>query len=324
MYLNRILFLFVIAISFPLSSLFGQCEQARFDFTGAQQTFTVPATVTELKITAVGAKGGDGSTDAGVFLIGGTGGLGSLVQSTITVTPNEQLFLYVGAIGGNGAIPISGVGGYNGGGDAGNADFRSGGGGGGTDIRQGGNTLADRILVAAGGGGGGTTNFGALAGGIGGDLIGGNGANGTTSMGGQGGTQISGGTGGTGDVSGTIGSLGQGGNGAVTGGAPSGAGGGGGYYGGGGGAADSGDSDGAAGGGGSSFTTGTNLLFVAGSTEGSGNGYVLIEYNCPAPAVVVAAPIPSMNQWGLFIFALLILNLGLIFIRSLSSIKRYH
>lgn len=282
MYLNRIILVLLFLTSFSLSNLQAQCQQERFDFTGSEQLFVVPANVTEISITAVGAKGGNGYTGFG--LTGGSGGLGSYVKGTIPVTPLEQLTIYVGGVGDNGNA--GGAGGYNEGGSAGNADVRSGGGGGGTDIRQGGNALANRILIAGGGGGGGTIIGNSLDGGIGGILIGGNGIDGTATTGGQGGTQSAGGAGGTGGFSGNAGSIGQGANSPGTGGPPSGGGGGGGYYGGGSGGANDLDSDAAGGGGGSSLSAGTNQILIAGASQASGNGYVIIAYDCPVPTPI--------------------------------------
>jgi hypothetical protein len=242
-----------------------------FSFTGAAQTFTVPAGVTSITIDALGAQGGSGgSFSPGV---GGAGGLGGEAQATISVLPGTNLQVNVGGQGG-------GIG-------AGAA--QAGGGGGASDVRSGANTLGDRLVVAGGGGGGGgATNATAGVGGPGGGTTGGGGGGSSCgSGGGGGGTQSGGGAGGTGSNPGNPGSLGQGGtpagtltggaggfNGGATGGPPTGGGGGGGgYYGGGGG--DTSCAAGGGAGGGSGFTP-----FGTGMTNGvrSGNGQVTITY----------------------------------------------
>ena len=249
-----------------------------FNFTGAAQTFTVPAGVTQLTITAFGAQGGAG---AGGGLAGGLGGSAS---ARITVTPGEVLTINVGGAGTSGAG--GGAGGFNGGGNAGAAiGNQAGGGGGASDVRQGGVALANRVVVAGGGGGSGPLATGG-AGGAGGGLTGGNGGAGTAGApaddgdGGGGGTQVAGGAGGTGSVGGdgVAGVSGTGGNGAANIG-PSGAGGGGGFFGGGGGeAANGGAGTGGGGGGGSSFALAgaPNVTHAAGVR--TGNGQVVISW----------------------------------------------
>ncbi len=274
-----------------------------FNYTGAVQTFTVPAGVTSITIDAFGAEGGTGAAGNSVSgaTLGGAGGKGSKASGTLTVTPGQVLNIYVG---GGGTIP---TGGYNGGGAGGNAN--SGGGGGASDVRFPGTTAGDRILVAAGGGGGGrggceSTNV--INGGAGGDGDN-NGANGTdapTSGGvagaGGGGTLVAGGAAGVG-CGGFLGQPGVAGLADGTGGAggagqscccfsfgsvPGGGGGGGGYLGGGGGgggsagtAACSGNDKGAGGGGagGSSYTGGVSTGAVTTGVQ-SGNGMIVISY----------------------------------------------
>jgi hypothetical protein len=218
---------------------------ATFNYTGGQQTWQVPAGIISITVDAKGAQGGNGG-------YGGVGGNGARVQTTLTVTPGQTLYIYVA---GQGATPGAG---YNGGGAGGGSS--GGGGGGGSDIRIGGTALANRVVVAGGGGGGG------YVGGAGGQ----NGASGDGAQPGGGGTQSAGGAAG-GGTGATAGNLGQGGNG----GAPnfSGGGGGGGYYGGGGGGGSSGTSGG---GGGSSWTSGASPTYTSGYQ--SGNGQIIITY----------------------------------------------
>ena len=66
------------------------------------QTYTVPSCVTQLQYTIKGARGG-----------GATGGNGSTVSGTMTVTPGQVIQVRVG---GQGQCPASG---YNGGGAGG-------------------------------------------------------------------------------------------------------------------------------------------------------------------------------------------------------------
>ena len=112
--------------------------------------WTVPAGVTSIKVDARGAQGGWGDYAPGT---------GGQVIGTLTVTPGETLYMYVGDQGvgfGDTSNPLSGRGGFNGGGfgGAGGAGGRNGSGGGGaTDIRTSINSVASRVVVAGGGGG---------------------------------------------------------------------------------------------------------------------------------------------------------------------------
>ena len=244
-----------------------------FGYTGAEQSYVVPAGVSSLQVGATGAPGGTGvaSGDGG---IGGAGANGAHVDAVVPVTPGETLYVEIGGAGGTGNQNSGGTGGFNGGG----AGLFGGGGGGASDIRTAscattcpGSTgsLQSRLVVAAGGGGG-AGAFGVLNGGAGGA----GGLVGVDGKAGQGSTLCTGGGGGTGAIgtaggaggtaastligdptvclvgTSTAGVLGTGG--AAGQGADSGGGGGGGYYGGGGGGAGS-TSGGGGGGGGSSF-----------------------------------------------------------------------
>lgn len=265
-----------------------------FSFTGSQQIFVVPGCVTSVNITANGAQGNSGSQGYLNGSQGGNGGAGGQASGTLTVTPGETLYVYVG-----------GQNGYNGGGNGGTLPGAPGGnGGGGSDVRRGGITVNHRVIVAGGGGGGGG---GAMTGscspgcpGAGGNGASGGsssaGANGTTGCsgpgagsGGQSGVSGgSGGAGGSGNQSGQTGGTGNataGGNGGnathpvppysnnATG---SGGGGGGGYIGGGGGGAAGYNGgcggSGGAGGGGSNYIGGvTNGISTVGGITGNGS-----------------------------------------------------
>lgn len=281
---------FILAGAVAFSSLAAEAATITFNYTGAQQTFVVPAGVTTVHIDAQGAAGWSGPSNAG--------GLGGSASGNLSVTPGETLYVYVGgqgtaAIGVD--VPMGG--GFNGGGNGMNNSVSPnvvGGGGGASDIRKGGTALANRVLVA--GGGGGATENGGEVGGAGGGLVGGSGGNGSTCCGGTlatGGSQVAGGANG--------GALGQGAN-ATVGLTPWIGGGGGGYYGG-------GISDQhQAGGGGSSYLGGV----TGGSTTAgvrSGNGVVVITYADRASPVAV----PTLGEWGMLILSSL-LALGTVFV----------
>jgi trimeric autotransporter adhesin len=266
-----------------LLSVMARAQTVSFNFTGAVQTYTVPAGVTLISVNAAGACGGRAYQP-----IYSRGGYGARVTCTMNVTPGQVLNIYVGGGGGFGGIGTAGTGGFNGGaiGSLFPSNYGGGGGGGATDIRMGGTALSNRVIVA-GGGGGGAYNYGATdydRGGDGGGLTGeaGWGAN-SVGQGGQGGTQTAGGAGSTySSPNGSPGTLGNGGAGTTA--SSSGGGGGGGYYGGGGGYW-------TGGGGGSSFTdpavtsnvTHTRGFNTTGTTAPSTNGYVVFNILCTNP-----------------------------------------
>ena len=199
-----------------------------FSYTGGEQSYTVPAGVRSLSITAIGAPGGGPQSCCLAA------GRGAVVSGIVSVTPGETVFVEVGGSGGTPA------GGFNGGGDGGtNPGLSAFGGGGASDVRTlpmsaGVISINARLIVAAGGGGSG---YPAAAGGDAGQP-------GTNtpfpSDGGGAGTQTAGGAGGCDAPAvgcGTAGSLGKGGAGGSSGSgaqAREGPGGGGGLYGGGG------------------------------------------------------------------------------------------
>ncbi|MFH0888751.1 MAG: glycine-rich protein [Planctomycetota bacterium] len=230
-----------------------------FNYTGAQQTWTVPSGVTSIVVDVSGAQGGTIGAN--------TGGLGGRTQATLNVTPGNTLYIYVGQ------QPTTTTGGYNGGGNGYGSYAEAGGGA--SDIRTVGgawNLAASRnSRLAVAGGGGGATNSWTTTGGAGGSTNG-NGADGYSSNGtshtGKGATQSAGGAAETAYGTGTAGTLGQGGTGATN--NTDDPGGGGGYYGGGGGAA------GGAGGGSSwvDGTIGASITYAGGYK--SGNGQVII------------------------------------------------
>ncbi len=268
-----------------------------FNFTGAAQTFVVPADVNAITIQAYGAEGSDANN---LFGIGGQGGLSI---GTLAVVPGQTLHVYVGG-------QATSSGGFNGGGAGGTAAisvFNAGGGGGASDVRTGAGTLADRVIVAGGGGGGGSgsANSGVdNAGGGGGSYSGSAGGMGFSggADGGDGGTQIGGGPGGTGlfGPNGIPGALGLGGAGGSVNTQSPGGGGGGGYYGGGGGGG-SGlpGSPGGGGGGGSSYIGGVSNGLTQFNSVGFGNGKVIFSYSVPCTSsrvcgTVTVNPTPNV------------------------------
>ena len=263
-----------------------------FNYTGGTQTYTVPAGVTSVQVTATGGGGGGTTTGTGAAA-------GAVVSALVPVTPGEQLIITVGGRGGNASSSGYVNGGYNGGGNA----YATGGGSGGgaTDLRRNpifGTTddyLSSRngLLVAAGGGGAGLNT---ATGGAAGTTAGGNGGaiGGGFNYGGKGATQA--GPGGPASLlaPGVPGSNGNGGGNPNNGtfGSERG-GGGGGYYGGASGAYystfGSGASD-AGGGGGSSWATagaGSPAYTTAGS---SANGQLII-----TPQAGTSPPAPALS-----------------------------
>ncbi len=267
-YLSKLAFLVVMLSGWSLGA---RAQSVTFSYTGAAQSYTVPAGVTSIAVDMMGANGGTGYSGYG------NGGKGGRLTGTLSVTPGQVLSIYVGGRGGDAPLCCTyGIaGGFNGGG---NSQFYYGAsGGGGTDIRIGGVGLSNRVMVAGGGGGAGW-GCSYTHGGDGGGLTGANGQycsspTYSTSYNGYGGTQTAGGANGTGGCN-SAGSLGQGGLGSSC---IYAGGGGGGYYGGGGGYY-------AGGGGGSSYA---NTTFVSGAahTQGfnsssTGHGSVTL---CPGP-----------------------------------------
>jgi hypothetical protein len=163
------------------------------DYSGTQQTFTVPVGVATLHVVAVGGSGGP---SVGCFFPP-CGGAAAQATADVAVTPGQVLYVEVGQNASTSA------GGWNGGGAGGQGVFtgnprdNSGGGGGGaSDVRSVAaatsdpsadlNSMNSRLVVAAGGGGGSLENHGGSGGSDGVGVYAGGAA--TTSNGGQGGT----------------------------------------------------------------------------------------------------------------------------------------
>ncbi|MBB2946688.1 hypothetical protein FB565_006456 [Actinoplanes lutulentus] len=227
-----------------------------FSYTGLDQTWTVPAGVSAVRVEAFGAQGG-----------GEYGGFGAGVVANVAVTAAQRLTVRVGGRGG------LATGGFNGGGGSSFAGAGLGqgqGGGGASDL-----SLGDSRLVVSGGGGGaaGGPSFG--MGGSAGGTIGEAGVDGSSvHHGGGGGTSVQAGLGGGAFAGG--GNSATGGNGGFYGG-----GGGGGWYGGGGGGGDSSGGSPAGGGAGSSRGP-AGATFVQGAR--TGNGEVRISWGVGTPA----------------------------------------
>jgi hypothetical protein len=246
-----------------------QTTSLTYSFTGAMQSFTVPACVTSLTLDVMGSKGDDCVYNSG-SRPDDLGGLGGRVAAVYSVTPGQVLNIFVGG------IP------YNGGGTGAGSDLQPNGGGA-SDIRIGGMALTDRVIVAGGGGGGGNNcSFDAEPGGNGGGLTGDAGwecGSQTQSLVGEGGTQTAGGAAGMSPAS--PGSLGQGGDGGDQGSASGG--GGGGYYGGGG-------ADYGGGGGGSSYTNPSATSVVHTQGFNNGTGLVTISYSSSTITITSSSP----------------------------------
>jgi hypothetical protein len=263
-----------------------------FVFTGGPQSFTLPAGVTNVTMSASGASGGATTNGNGR-------GLGASAAGTFVTAPGAVLTVLVGGAGGNGGgnSPITGVvpggaGGFNGGGAGGTSDalasgddFSGAGGGGASSV------LTGSTPFVVGGGGGGAIACGiGQSGGNGGFPSGAAGAGGTCIPGtagpGIGGTQSVPGTGGSGGGAGIAGGTGVTGNGGAGGSVTAnafrvdgGGGGGGGFFAGGGSGGYSGFANAEGGGGGSSFLapSATNPTTEATGTH-NGNGVVTLTF----------------------------------------------
>ena len=132
-------------------SVIGITGSQTYSYTGAPQTFVVPAGVNLIQIETWGAQGGGP-------VGGGAPGLGGYAIGSLVVTPGQNLNIYVGGAGEAHGLGTPCVGGWNGGGgtgiglDPGSGGVYTGSGGGASDVRVGGNGLGNRIIVAGGGG----------------------------------------------------------------------------------------------------------------------------------------------------------------------------
>jgi uncharacterized cupredoxin-like copper-binding protein len=162
-----------VELATPGSASAASTISQTFNYSASTQTFSVPAGVTQLTITAVGGEGGLGGSDASGNSF--PGGYQGQVTGTMSVTPGQVLTIGVGAGGTNGTNgatgpdssnvssaapggtnPLTGYNGGNGGiagwqGDSGDA----GGGGAATVVQFNGST----IVAAGSGGAGGSGQF---------------------------------------------------------------------------------------------------------------------------------------------------------------------
>lgn len=100
-------------------------EVGKFEFSPfGYQEFVVPDDVYSVTVDMAGAAGGDGVN-------GSVGGNGTRLKATVSVTPGQKLFVFVGGKGGRGSIEAGGVAGFNGGASGSVSESLAGGGGGG-------------------------------------------------------------------------------------------------------------------------------------------------------------------------------------------------
>ncbi len=153
----------------------------RYNYTGAAQTYVVPAGVHTLNITAAGSEGGPAHN-------GFDPAKGGISTSLVNVQPGTTLQVYVGGPGREADTFETARGGFNGGGTGQSGTS----GGGGSDVRIGTSSSLDTRIVVAGGGAG--SPFSGGVGGAGGGTSGEAGAAGWDGKkGGGAGTRTSGG-----------------------------------------------------------------------------------------------------------------------------------
>lgn len=135
-----------------------------FDYTGAEQTYSIPVTGS-YKLQVWGAQGGSGASTK-------VGGLGGYSSGIINLNASNSVYAYVGGKGTNDPDQTSSAvvpGGFNGGGYGrswSGTTHDGAGGGGATDIRIGSNTLYARVIVAGAGGGASDNGVGGYGGGL--------------------------------------------------------------------------------------------------------------------------------------------------------------
>lgn len=306
-----------------------------FYYSGDYQLWQVPSGVTSIGVDLRGAAGGKGGIYTGSGGEGNGGDGGRVQVTALTVTPGEDLYIFVGGEGANGTISTSQAGGFNGGGatcssSGCDAEGTGGAGGGATTIQTSSASWTGVLVGAGGGGGGGATSCnsadcttaegnGGAGGGSSSEGAAGNGGDGeeaascTTAEANEGhGGSTTGGAGGTGYVAGGTGGTGTqptGGYGGSDGSSDEdsgGGGGGGGYEGGGGGG--EGYCIGGGGGGGSSYCSascGGTITYTSGYTSALYNGEVIITSagsNLEPPARFNAAMAwyPNLDEFVLF------------------------
>ena len=139
-----------------------------FDYTGSEQTFTVPCDG-EYKLEAWGAQGGSSFSYLPTYTQTAIGTNGAMAILEDSMKNQQKLYINVGGSGENATQSAPGKGGYNGGGYGGTFKGIStgyvncGGGGGSTDIRILQSDLTSRLIVAGGGAGAGGNAYQTLA-----------------------------------------------------------------------------------------------------------------------------------------------------------------
>src|SRR5215471_5276905 len=256
-------------------------------------SFQIPANAYVMSVEAVGASG---VMAPGVTFEdnGGMGGLGGIVDATLSVSPSTSLVAWAGCQDQAGIVdPPAAPGGFGGSGGRG-VSTGGGVGGGGTGISPYSTSAVPPFLLIAGGGGGAAHNSAGIPQG------GGNGGNGGPLSGNTAGYEgagiFGGGDGGVeaGNAPSSAGGNGTDGSNSPFGLNPSGGGGGGGggYYGGGlGHGSNSEDGGGGGGAGGISFVTPNDALSSSFSTATApGNGSLIIKYYPKIPAKITSLP----------------------------------
>lgn len=147
--------------SIPSSSSLKTGDILNCPYSGTYKNIALPKGT--YKLECWGAQGGGNFSS-----LGGNGGYSIGV---ITLSNQQNIYLYTGGAGGNA------IAGFNGGGSVPSSSYISGGGGGASDIRIGSNSLYARVIVA-GGGGGGESEVAGYYGGAGGAVSGGGGGSG--------------------------------------------------------------------------------------------------------------------------------------------------
>ena len=156
-----------------VTGVYSSCEYEdgttwNFDYTGSEQTFTVPCDG-EYKLETWGAQGGSSFSYLPTYTQTAIGTNGAMAILEDSMKNQQKLYVNVGGSGENATQSAPGNGGYNGGGYGGTFKGIStgyvncGGGGGSTDIRILQSDLTSRLIVAGGGAGAGGNAYQTLA-----------------------------------------------------------------------------------------------------------------------------------------------------------------
>ena len=158
-----------LLVALPQAAIAGPTTVTKtYSYTGSTDTFTVPAGISSLTVTVVGAEGGNGGADA--TPAPAPGGYRGVVTGTLAVTANQVLTVAVGRHGNTGASGVNGgvaattggsnpLGGYsggNGGRSGASGSSGQGGAGGAASVLQ---VSGSSIIAAGAGGSGGSGQF---------------------------------------------------------------------------------------------------------------------------------------------------------------------